>query len=343
MFKFLLCLRQAGSTGRPVTGQPAGKRRSPAPLLSACAEQATQGVSLSTQENYRTAVRSFIRFCGGEDVRLSALDADTVRRYERWLQDRGVCPNTSSCYMRSLRAIYNKVAAKRLVKDKAPFKGVFTDNERAVKRSIGEKEIRKIKSLSPGPSPIGRGERGRRGAGSGASAADFFLFSFYAMGMPFVDLAHLKRSQIKNGVLTYHRRKTGQQVRVKLEPCMIDILDKYATQESEYLFPILYKVEEGKDGKGGKTVEVPYPSALNRYNRALKTLARQAGISVNLTSYVARHSWASIAYGRNIDLPVISKALGHTNTQTTLVYISEIDDRQLASANRKLLKGIFMP
>ncbi len=248
--------------------------------------------------------------------------------------------------MRSLRAIYNKAAAKPLVKDKAPFKGVFTGNERAVKRSIGEKEICKIKSLSPGPSPIGRGERGKRGvgaAGAGDSAADFFLFSFYAMGMPFVDLAHLKRSQIKDGVLTYHRRKTGQQVRVTLEPCMIDILDKYATQESEYLFPILYKVERGKDGKSGKTMEVPYPLALNRYNRALKALARQARISVSLTSYVARHSWASIAYGRNIDLPVISKALGHTNTQTTLVYISEIDDRQLASANRKLLKGIFMP
>ena len=353
-------------------------------MLSVCAEQATCGVSISTAENYRTAVRSFIRFSGGTDVPVSALDADSVRNYERWLRDRGVCPNTSSCYMRSLRAIYNKTATKRLVKDKEPFRGVFTGNERTVKRSIGEKEIRKLKSLrspyglSPGPSPIGRGE-GEWGSG----ASDFFLFSFYAMGMPFVDLAHLKRSQIKDGVLTYRRRKTGQQVRVRLEPCMLDILDKYKTEGTDYLFPILYKVKDGakdrttdgagwttgeaKDwttgsekarmgsetdkgkggGKGGPAggnlVEVSYSSALNRYNRSLKELARRAGIKENLTSYVARHSWASIAYEKNIDLPVISKALGHTDTKTTLIYITEIKDKRLASANRKLLREVLMP
>ncbi|WP_315087576.1 phage integrase SAM-like domain-containing protein, partial [Bacteroides heparinolyticus] len=113
------------------------KARTAAPLLSCFVRVAACGLSRSTADNYRTAVRSFVRFNGGRDVPLSALDAETLRRYERWLRDRGVCPNTSSCYLRSLRAIYNKAAAKRLVKDKAPFKGVFTGNERTVKRSIG--------------------------------------------------------------------------------------------------------------------------------------------------------------------------------------------------------------
>ncbi|MGP1536873.1 tyrosine-type recombinase/integrase, partial [Bacteroides heparinolyticus] len=137
-------------------------------------------------------------------------------------------------------------------------------------------------------------------------------------------------------------------------------LDKYATRESDYLFPILYKVkggekdrtkggetDKGKDGGKGRTtggtklgnpVEVSYSSALNRYNRSLKQLARQAGIAVNLTSYVARHSWASIAYEQGVDLPVISKALGHTDTKTTLIYIEGIKDERLAEANRKLLE-----
>ena len=307
------------------------KDRATAPLLSSFVDVAAKGVSSSTAENYNTAVRSFTLFCGGGDARLSALNADSVWAYQQWLHDQGVCPNTSSCYMRSLRAIYNKAVAKHLVKDKAPFKGVFTGNERTVKRSIGKKEIRRLsRPLSYRGEAIGIMEM----------YLDIFLFSFYAMGMPFVDLAHLKRSQVRDGVLTYHRRKTGQQVKVTLEKCMLDILTKYAQRESEYLFPILYKVE---GGKGGKTVEVSYSSALNRYNRALKALARQAGIKQRLTSYVARHSWASIAYERNVDLPVISKALGHTDTKTTLIYISEIDDRQLAKANRKLLKEIFIP
>ena len=92
--------------------------------------------------------------------------------------------------------------------------------------------------------------------------------------------------------------------------------------------------------KDGKPVPVSYPSALNRYNRSLKLLARQAGIPVKLTSYVARHSWASIAYEQGVALPVISKALGHTNTETTLVYIEGIKDERLAEANRKLLERI---
>ncbi|WP_281644093.1 tyrosine-type recombinase/integrase [Bacteroides zoogleoformans] len=359
MFNIPFHFKRAFSFGEKKTEKRVRKPQKISPTLSGFVHAAAEGVSLSTQENYRTAVRSFIRFSGGTDVPVSALDADSVRNYERWLRDRGVCPNTSSCYMRSLRAIYNKTATKRLVKDKEPFRGVFTGNERTVKRSIGEKEIRKLKSLrspyglSPGPSPIGRGE-GEWGSG----ASDFFLFSFYAMGMPFVDLAHLKRSQIKDGVLTYRRRKTGQQVRVRLEPCMLDILDKYKTEGTDYLFPILYKVKDGakdrmgsetdkgKDGgkggpAGGNLVEVSYSSALNRYNRSLKELARRAGIKENLTSYVARHSWASIAYEKNIDLPVISKALGHTDTKTTLIYITEIKDKRLASANRKLLKEVF--
>lgn len=106
MIYFLPSFRQAGSTGEPGMEQPAGKKRKPVPMLSVCAEQATCGVSASTAENYRTAVRSFIRFSGGTDVPLSVFNADNVRSYERWLQDRGVCPNTSSCYMRSLPACH---------------------------------------------------------------------------------------------------------------------------------------------------------------------------------------------------------------------------------------------
>ncbi|WP_373803770.1 tyrosine-type recombinase/integrase, partial [Bacteroides heparinolyticus] len=138
------------------------------------------------------------------------------------------------------------------------------------------------------------------------------------MGMPFTDLAHLKQSQVKDGVLTYHRRKTDRPVRVKLEKCMLDILEKYRAEGTDYLFPILYKV------KDGKIQSVSYACALNRYNRSLKLLARRAGIAVKLTSYVARHSWASIAYEHGVGLPVISKALGHTDTKTTLIYIEGI-------------------
>ncbi|MGI6816724.1 tyrosine-type recombinase/integrase [Bacteroides sp. KG122] len=138
--------------------------------------------------------------------------------------------------------------------------------------------------------------------------------------------------EIRHGVLTYGRRKTGRQVRVALEPCMLAILEKYRMDGTDYLFSILYKVKDGRQ------VSVSYSCALNRYNRSLKLLAWQAGISANLTSYVAHHSWASIAYEQGVGLPVISKALGHTNTETTLVYIEGIKDERLAKANREQLE-----
>ncbi|WP_315087084.1 phage integrase SAM-like domain-containing protein, partial [Bacteroides heparinolyticus] len=83
------------------------KARAAAPTLSSFVRVAARGLSRSTADNYRTAVRSFVRFNGGKDLPLSALNADIVHAYERWLRGQGVCPNTSSCYLRSLRAIYN--------------------------------------------------------------------------------------------------------------------------------------------------------------------------------------------------------------------------------------------
>ncbi|MGP1538015.1 phage integrase SAM-like domain-containing protein, partial [Bacteroides heparinolyticus] len=145
MLGFLFKFKRAGIAKESSTKKSrASKERSTVPTLSGFIHAAARGLSRSTAENYRTAVRSFVRFNSGRDLPLSALDADTVRAYERWLRGQGVCPNTSSCYLRSLRAIYNKAASKRLVKDRAPFTGVFTGNERTVKRSIGAEEMRRL-------------------------------------------------------------------------------------------------------------------------------------------------------------------------------------------------------
>ena len=286
---------------------------------------ASRGMGSSTVENYRTAVRSFIRFNGGRDVPLAGIDCHLVARYERWLREQGVCPNTSSCYLRSLRAIYNKAAQRRQVKDRKPFRNAFTGNDRTVKRSIGAADIRRLHVAElPAGSRL-------------ALARDLFIFSFCAMGMPFADMAQLRRGQIKEGVLTYCRRKTGRQVRVKIEGLMQDILDRYAREDSDYLFPILHRVV-------GKCLQSRrYSTALRSYNRALQTLAQKAGIKAHLSSYVPRHSWASMAYRHNVALPVISQALGHSDTHTTLIYIRGIDDRQVAKANKKLLLEILAP
>ena len=277
----------------------------------------------STASNYRTAFRSFQRFLKGENLLLKDLTPSLVARYERWLKASRISMNTISCYMRSLRSVYNKAVEEKYVADLQPFKDSYTGYPRTDKRSVGVSEIRKLQEvpLRPG-SPL-------------QWVRDIFLFCVFACGIPFVDVAFLRKSQIDgDGYLTYQRRKTNQRIRLKLPPCALEIVRRYHSDQSDYLFPILTK-------ESPEEAYRQYRDRLTYYNRQLKELARLARIPHKLTSYVSRHSWASIAYSQNADVSVISKGLGHTSSRTTYIYIKGIDDKRLDTANRKIIKDII--
>lgn len=271
--------------------------------------------SRSTIENYGTALRSFLMFAGN-DVTIDDIDDYKIACYQRWLADRGVKQNTCSCYMRTLRSLMGQIDCKDDYKSR--FKNVFTGNARTAKRAISEDDIRRLMGL--------------RLSGKQEYVRDLFIFSFYAMGMPFVDLAFLKQSQLKDGYIEYERHKTGQRVRVKIEEPMQRIINRYARESTDYLFPILCSDD-------APTAMREYKHALSLYNQNLQRLSKRAGLP-HVASYVARHTWASIAYKQNVDLPVISKALGHTNTETTLTYIREIADSRVEEANSSVIQNI---
>lgn len=272
-------------------------------------------MSRSTIENYLTALRSFQEFLL-ESSPDKYLDSDLFRRYEHWLHLRTVKPNTVSCYMRSLRSLVSKIYGDE---GRQMFKHVYTGLAATDKRSISTDDITKLRDL-------------QLKEGSFLSfARDLFLFSFYAFGMPFVDMAFLQRSQISDGRFTYYRHKTGQQVTVKIEACMQEIIERYHQEEQPYVFPLIHATDP-------QDAYDEYMKTLNHYNRALKSLAKMAAIGNQLTSYVSRHSWASIAYDNNVDLSVISKALGHANPQHTLIYIRQINDSRLYDANQQILE-----
>ncbi len=302
-------------------------------MLAECAQQVINKLSerraKSTIDNYQTALRSLLTYAG-KGVRVSDVDATLLEGYQRWLQLRGVGRNTSSCYMRSLRALLHHIAPEGNYEK--IFKHVFTGNEKTEKRAITMEEIKRLGSPHPTSPHWGRSKEPRRERAL-EMARDFFLFSFCALGMPFVDLAFLKQSQVKDGYIEYRRHKTGQHIRVKIEPPMQDIINRYARKDSPYLFPIL-------TNNNPKQVMREYERKRSKYNRLLNQLAQKA-IIPHLTSYVARHSWASIAYSLDVALPIISKAMGHTSTQTTLTYIREINDYRIDEANKGLLKSVM--
>ena len=270
-----------------------------------------------TIRNYRTAVNSFIGIVGHE-ASIKDLDANLMKRYEKQARI-GVKPNTISAYMRSLRKLFNEAGIKNT---SAMFKDVFTGNEKTEKRAITKEDLRNLRLLSlPAKSPL-------------CLSRDLFLLSVFCMGTPFVDLAFLEWRHIQNGYIIYTRHKTGQTIRIKITKEIQAIINRYARKGTHYLFPLLTSTDAQKAMKEYETVR-------RRYNRHLNKLGEMIGLP-QLTSYQARHTWASIAYAENTDMPVISKALGHTNSITTQVYISEIDDNRVFEANARIIHSIIL-
>jgi len=273
--------------------------------------------SISTISNFRCVLKSLRRFLN-RDIAINEIDSGLLESYDKWLRDNDVCLNSISCYMRSLRSLMSKICGEE---SRQMFRNVFTGRAKTDKRAIPENDISRIKAA-----------RLKKGSFL-CLVRDVFLFSFYALGMPFIDICFLRKSQISDGQLSYERHKTGQKVVVSLEPCMTEIINRYQRKGSDYVFPLLQSTEP-------KEAYRQYLSRLSSYNKALVRLAQIAGIASRLTSYTPRHTWASVAYNSNIDLPVISKALGHANPQTTLTYIKEINDDRLIEANRSIMSRI---
>lgn len=276
---------------------------------------------IRTSETYAATLSSFMKFRDGQDILLCEIDGDIMMLYEAWLKANGNCPNTTSFYMRILRAVYNRAVEKELTEQKYPFKHVYTGIDKTVKRAVPLKAIKRIKELDLTLKP------------HLDYARDMFLFSFYTRGMSFIDMAYLKKSDLKNGILTYRRRKTGQQLTIKWEKCMEEIVTKYEDRSAtQYMLPIITSPFANE--------RVQYRNALYRVNTALKEVARLVNISIPLTIYCARHGWANIAKSKNIPLSVISEGMGHDSEETTRIYLASLDTSVVDRANSLILKDL---
>lgn len=275
---------------------------------------------IRTSETYRATLNSFKRFRKNRNVPLSGMNAELMMAYEAFLREEGLTPNSSSFYLRNLRAVYNRAVEKGLVEQSYPFRYVYTGVGKTVKRGIPIKTIRQIKEMDLSGKP------------KLEYARDMFLFSFYTRGMSFVDMAFLKKRDLKNGVLMYRRRKTGQQLNIRWEDSMQKLLDKYDTSQSPYLLPIIRPTD--------KDERKQYIYAGHNINRALKLIGNKLGLCIPLTMYVARHAWASIAKSKKIPLSVISEGMGHDSENTTRIYLATLDTNEIDKANRLILRSL---
>ncbi|WP_321480440.1 site-specific integrase [uncultured Bacteroides sp.] len=275
----------------------------------------------ATARSYESALKRLVSFTGNQKTTFTELTPFLLKQYEEHLYSQGCRRNTVSLYMRMLRSICNQASRRGITNlPGGLFEEVFTGTESCQKRAVNPEVIRKLCALDLASS-----------SASLAFSRDMFLLSFYLRGIPFVDLAHLRKSDLQKNTLTYRRSKTGHELTVSLEPCAMSLFRKYAplVKNSPYLLPIITQIGENEYGQ--------YQSALRLYNYHLHQLSNKLRLKEHLTSYVARHSWATAAYREGIPVAVISESLGHSSEKVTYNYLASFDNRTLKRANKKVI------
>lgn len=284
-------------------------------------ERLRQNGCMRTSETYRAALTKLQRFRNGEDLSPVKIDAMLIENFQAFLRAQNLCLNTISFYMRILRAVYRRCISMGMTIDRQPFINVYTGIAKTAKRALLIEDVRRLNTM-------------KLDMPNEQFAKDMFMLSFYMRGMSFVDMAYLKKSDKRDGSISYKRHKTGQMLTVKWEPQMEEIVSRYQLKDSPYMLSII-----GKPGCGNERNQ--YRSMQTRINRDLKAVARKLGLSQNLTMYCARHSWASVARDRQMPISVISMGMGHANERTTGIYLQSISMTLIDDCNHEIINAVY--
>lgn len=278
---------------------------------------------LGTAHVYQSTLNRIHDFMGGRPLTFDDITPQWLQAFQSYLLQRSLGWNTISTYMRMLRAVYYRAVDE----GRAPFrprlfKAVYTGTRVTVKRALDEQSLRRLKRCIPSSPCL---ERARR----------LFMLLFMLRGIPFVDIAYMRRCDLKDNFLTYRRHKTGACLTVRVEPearQLIHLL-KSDDPDSPYLFPFVR--DPGPQGYR------QYTNALRRFNYQLKRLASQMEGEVKLSSYAARHSWATLANYHNFQPELICNAMGHSSVKVTETYFKRHTDDRIHEMNRSLLSSLF--
>jgi integrase len=285
---------------------------------------------------YRTVSNNLKTFNSGKEVPLIAINSRFIEEYETYMKGKNNLPNTISFYMRNTRSIFNKAIKLKVIAapSENPFSGVYTGIAKTRKRAVKQEVIDGLMKLDLlEGDKVFRGTKSINANKAGkinplAFSRDLFLFSFLLRGISFIDLAYLKKTDLCGNLITYTRHKTGQQLEVFVTPSIREIISRYSRycKDTDYLLPVLPSEPE--------PTRKHYENAIRRQNRYLKILSSLMKLDVPLTTYVSRHSWASIALAKGIPVSIISHGLGHYSERTTQIYLDSFDYSLVHKANR---------
>ena len=276
---------------------------------------------------YLNSYNSLMNFTNNRlDIPFNTIDVAWLERYEKWLRSRGNKETTISLMFRALRSTYNKVIKeKHAHKTDYPFEEyrVSKFDTSTQKRAITKADILRF---TDDAEPIGQKRYVQL-------SKDIFMFSYLCGGINFTDIANLTRANIVNGRLQYIRQKTGKRIMIGIPDEAMRIIEKYEAESTGYLFPILNnKVHRTALQKQNRIHKIR-----GKVNYNLKVIGKRLGIEISLTTYVARHSFASVLKKSGVNIAIISEALGHSDLATTQIYLDNFDNEQMDEAMKNLL------
>lgn len=284
-----------------------------------------------TAHIYQTTLNVFTAFNGDREQLLSRLTPILLKQFEIHLRQRNCSWNTVSTYMKSLRATYNRGIDRGWVKGVPRlFEHVYTGTRAEKKRAMEVSDISQMVRDTE--------EKMLHAAAvtNMQKAELLFVLMFLLRGLPFVDLAYLRKKDLQGNVLSYRRQKTGRALRVALSPEVLRLIHMVANKDgnSPYLFPILRSEE------GSEAAYKEYQSALRSFNYRLSVLKKKLGISSGLSSYSARHTWATLAYYCEVHPGIICEAMGHSSISVTETYLKPFHDKKIDEANQTVISFV---
>lgn len=276
---------------------------------------------LKYASTYKELKASLLNFNMHLDIYFSEIDINWLKRYEAYLRTKGLADNSIGVRFRTLRTLFNKAISENIVKsDYYPFKAYKVSKLRkgTVKRAITKADIELIinHKVESDYSQL---------------AIDLFYFSYLSGGINFVDMAYLTYDNIVDKRLIYIRKKTKKLIKLPIQDKAMDIVKKYKSNNS-YIFPILSEFHKTDIQKENRIHKV-----LGKVNKYLKAVGEELGLLIDLTTYVARHTYATVLKRSGVNTSIISESLGHSSEKVTQIYLDSFENSQIDEAMKNLL------
>lgn len=280
----------------------------------------------SGRKSYALSIKqlynSLLEFNHNLDFYFSVMGVAWLKRYELFLRERQLAENTIGIRFRTLRAVYNIAIEEDAVSsDCYPFKKfkVSRLHQDTVKRALTKIDIERVLQFQSS-------NRYMR------FPIDIFAFTYYCGGINFKDIAHLTKANLMDGRLIYKRQKTKKLIKIPLQPQALALIKKYHDAESPYLFPILSPLHITDEQKANRIHKV-----ITKVNDRLKQIGKTLNLPITLTTYVARHSQATVMKKAGVSTAVIREIMGHSSERVTQIYLDSFDNEQINEAMKNLL------